>query len=356
MDNPTIMGLIQAINDTIIPNVVANPTTDLILTGDGKTQVFQVGTIYSAASSYNTVVYVNDILVTNYYYDNNNTTITFTTPPALYSIIKVVSGRMTVSSINIGSDSNYLRNIAGDTELLVLPGTVGTAFYDVGFDTFVWSQTITSPNPVEYAHFGQSLSIDTSSVNLVVGAPNGNAYEPVTFDRNTTIFDDKSTIFADIIVNSGVAYTYDFLPSSTRSALNPGLFVFGQQIYNTAEETGDLFGYAVNYTSSSLMVGSPLTNNGNIDTGDVYVYKNTNNVPSWKVIHEQQPSVDANLIVSAFMYDRLLSSYQAYFDCINPLQGKVLSIAAKNIDYVGAVDPANYNIGSVHNIVYSWIR
>jgi hypothetical protein len=64
--------------------------------------------------------------------------------------------------------------------------------------------------------------------------------------------------------------------------------------------------------------------------------------------------VDVNLINSVYSYDKLLNSTQTYFDYIDPLQGKILGVARRNIDYIGAVDPASYNTGTVHNIGTSW--
>jgi hypothetical protein len=54
------------------------------------------------------------------------------------------------------------------------------------------------------------------------------------------------------------------------------------------------------------------------------------------------------------MFDRLLSSEAIYFDFIDPLQGKILGAARRNIDSIGAVDPAFYNQGSVKNNGNSW--
>ena len=57
---------------------------------------------------------------------------------------------------------------------------------------------------------------------------------------------------------------------------------------------------------------------------------------------------------SVYTFDKLLSNTQTYFDFIDPLQGKILGVAARNIDYIGAVDPANYNTGTIHNNGTSW--
>lgn len=349
--NNTIQGLISAINAANIPNAVAAPIPNLTFVGDGSTQTFDVGTIYSAASSYTTVVYVNNVLQTsgvNYTYNPTTRQINFVVAPAPSSVVLVVAGRMTVSVINAEAATP-------GNQLTVLPGIVNSAFEDIGFDTFVYAQTIVSPNPVTYAHFGSSVSVDTGAVNLVVGAPSGNIYLPMTFDSGATRFDDRSTTFFDPVINSGVAYTYDFLPSANGSVQNPGNFVFGQQIYDTNINPFDQFGQALNYTNGQLLVGAVGYDSSSLsNVGLVALFINPTNSPSWAVLHSQQPVVDVDLINTVFMYDRLLNTTQTYFDFIDPLQGKILGAARRNIDYIGAVDPANYNTGSVRNQGTSW--
>ena len=348
----TIQSLITTINTSGIPNVVATATPNITLYGDGSTKIFDIGNIYSAASAYTTVVYLNSVLQisgVNYTYNNATQQLAFVVTPTIGSIIEVVSGRMTVSVINAAAAVEYAM-------LTILPGVTGTAFADLGFITYAYTQTITSPNPTAYAYFGSSIGVNTGAINLVVGAPNGNVYEPTTFDAGQTYFDEHSTTFFNQVNNSGVVYTFDYLPSSSDSISNPGKFVFGQQIYNTALETNDLFGFAVNYRNNRLVVGSPGVENyqdGDVDY-DVSVFDNLDDLPSWKIIHAQQPAVDVTLINSVYSFDKLLNSTQTYFDFIDPLQGKILGVARRNIDYIGAVDPANYNTGSVHNIGTSW--
>ena len=345
--NNTVAGLVAAINAANVPNAAATLTPNLSFVGDGTNKIFYIGNLYSAASAYTTVVYVDNVLQTSgvdYTYNSSTNQIFFVNAPLYKSAITVVSGRMTVSVKNAQA--------ATPKELLtVLPGTTGTAFFDLGFNTYPWVQRITSPNPTDYAHFGESINIDSSSVNLVVGAPNGTIIEPVTFDGGETYFDDHSTTFMTPVVNSGVVYTFDYLSASNPSITNPGAFVFGQQIFDNNVSTNDRFGQAVNYTGGRLMVGGP---GHNSNYGIVSVFENTQNLPAWKVIHEQQPVVDINLLDGVFSYDRLTSGVQTYYDFFDPLQGKILGAARQNIDYIGAVDPAQYNQGSVHNNGNSW--
>jgi len=364
--NNTIEGFAAAINAANIPNVLASTTSNLEFLGDGSTKIFYIGDLYSSASSYTTVVYIDNIKQTagtDYTYDNATQNIYFLYAPLAGRKITIISGRLTISvkNINGGIPYNYIT---------VLPGTVSSVFNQLGFNTFVLTQQILSPAPVFNGQFGASLSIDTSAVNLIVGSPNGNVYEPTTFDAGQTYFDEHSTTFYNPIINGGVAYTYDYFPSSNKSINNPGQFAFGQQIYintkNVSIKSGDRFGTSVSYVTGKLMVGATGgTVNNTTSAGYAAVFQNPDNTPSWKPIRTQQPVVDVYGINGVFSYNgeqsagvntTITGQYQTYFDFFDPLQGKILGIARSNIDYIGAVDPAQYNQGSVHNNGQTWSK
>ena len=352
--NNTIAGLVDAINTAAIPNVIASSTPNLELPGDGITKIFDVGSIYSAAESYTVLVYVDDtaqVENVNYTYNSITQQIIFIVAPGFGQVITVVSGRMILNTVNLAASTPGNR-------LTVYPGTSGTAFADIGFETYVYTQTIRSPNPSDYAYFGSTISVDSSAVNLVVGAYNGNIYRPVIFDSGQTYFDDRSTTFFSPVFNSGVAYTFDFLPSANGSITSPGTFVFGQQIYDSEVVSNDQFSLGMSYRNGRLLVGAPGNDFGDssLNYGLVSVFNNPDNLPSWKVIHLQTPVVKIDQINSVFMYDRLTNNVQTYFDYINPLQGKILGVARRNIDYIGAVDPAEYNQGPIHNNGNSWAQ
>jgi hypothetical protein len=352
--NNTIQGLIDAVNTAIIPNVIATATPNVILAGDGITKIFGVGSVYTAATSYTTRVLIDAVVQVegvNYTYNNNTQQIIFVVAPGFGQVITVVSGRMTLNIINAAAAET-------GNKLTVFPGFTGTVFDDLSFETYVYTQTIRSPSPSDYANFGASVSVDSTAINLVVGAPNGNIYRPVTFDGGETYFDDRSTTFFSPVINSGVVYTYDFLPSANSSILNSGNFVFGQQIYDTETQSNDQFGLGLNYRSGRLLVGAPGNDVGDstLNYGLVTVLGNPTRSPSWSVLYLQEPVVKIDQINSVFMYDRLTSATQTYFDYFNPLQGKILGAARRNIDYIGAVDPAEYNQGSVRNNGNSWAQ
>lgn len=259
------------------------------------------------------------------------------------------TGYLTISVKNSAAAAPF-------NKVQVAPGSVGTTFADLGFETFAWTQTITSPYPVQYAGFGSAISINDSAVNLVVGAPQGTIYLETVFDDGTTIFDAGSTVFFSVIVQSGAIYTFDYLPSNTLTITNPGKFVFGQQVNNSQIGPYDTFGAAVNYTSGVLMIGAPKNDVGDSDAnfGAVFVFENPSDAPAWSVAQIQQPTVDIRLLNSVFLYDRITSARTEFLDFINPLQGKILGAARANIDYIGSIDPAAYNTGPVNIQGTTW--
>ena len=248
-------------------------------------------------------------------------------------------------------------------KLQVAPGSAGTVFADLGFITFVYTQTISSPRPVEFGQFGYSVAVNDTALNLVVGSPKGSLYLPMVFDYNTTTekagttFDGNSTTFFSPVIQSGVVYTYDYLPSNSLSVTNPGKFIFGQQIETNAVSYLDQFGYAVSYNSGVLVATAPgedFEDSTLSEYGAAYLFENPTRRLAWEPIAIQQPVVDIRLLTSVYMYDRISSAKSQFFDFFNPLQGKVLGAAQENIDFISAIDPASYNVGPVNNRGDTW--
>jgi hypothetical protein len=349
----SIEDLVNDINTAKIPNVIASLLPDVELFGDSTTKTFDVGTVYSAAVSYTPVVYVKSVLQTlnvNYTYNNSSQQITFMIAPGLYDTIRVVAGRMTVGVKNFEASTPANR-------LAVLP-CVGTVFDVIGVNTYIWLQDIVPPVIQDYANFGRAISVNTNTTILMVGAPNGSIVAPTTFDRGTTYFDDYSSNFFDPVLQSGVVYEYDFLPSANPTAQNPGKWVFGQQLYEDSIQSLDALGTAVDYTSGHAFIGAPGADLGDSQAnfGKVLQLENPTRQQAWAIKHIQQPMVNIALLNTVFMYDRVTGAAKNYFDYFNPLQGRMLGVIEQNVDYTGAVDPAAYNVGTVNNYGSSWAQ
>ena len=284
--------------------------------------------------------------------DINNSTV-----PNVIAYAGAIPGTQTFGLLTI-SVKNTDAAVAGN-KLTVLPGLVGNIFDSLGFKTFAYTQTIVSPYPVAYAGFGGAVNIDTSALTLTVGAPRGNLYRPNTFDGGETYFDSKTTTFNGPLVQSGAVYTYDYFASANSSVTNPGKFAFGQQVYDQTVSELDQYGTSIDYTNGILLAGSPSDDLGDSaldphNYGAVSIFNNPDLSPSWTVTNVQQPVVDIDLINSVFTYDRITSAKTTFFDFFDPLQGKILGAARQNIDFIGAVDPAAYNVGAKNNNGRIW--
>ena len=349
----------QDIVDAAVPNATSSVTMDLDFVGDGTTKQFTVGTLYDATDT--PLVYVNNVkkvFNVDYTFDVDAGTIDFVTAPADDAIIDVIGSQLVISVIN--SDAAPIGN-----KVEITPGSTsngsgaGSLFQTLEFDQedYAHIQTLTSPVPQDFAQFGYSVFISDRTTDLVVGAPNASPIQPTTFDNGTTYFDSESTNFINVVSNSGTVYTFDYLSSSTNAANNPGQFVFGQQIFNQTIASGDEFGSAINYTTGILLVGSPGTDIDNeISAGDIHEFDNLSQSPAWVVIRRQVPVVDIDLMNTVFMYDRVSNATKQYFDFFDPLQGKLLGVVRQNIDYIGAVDPAAYNVGPINNYGQRWAQ
>jgi len=250
------------------------------------------------------------------------------------------------------------RTLPGNqNQLTVLPGLAAADLWQrLEFNTYGFTQTITSPAAVNNAQFGASVVVDTSARTLVVGAPNANVFRPTMFDSGDTTFDAKATTVSSTSNRSGAVYTFDMLMSSNPSLEDPNKFVFGQQVFDIKGETGDRFGAAVSYVNQMLLATGTLSNDHSdiADVGKLNSYFNEGSRPAWAAIRQQTPVVDISLINSVFTYDATTGARTDFFDFIDPLQGKILGAARQNIDYVGAVDPAAYNAGAFNNFGKRW--
>jgi hypothetical protein len=344
------------INEANIPNAHARTTPNLELIADGFTKEFLIGNIYSDTEfvgSPTTRVLLDGVLQTpgsDYVYDNAAQTITFALAPVQNSVICVVSGRLIISVENLDASIPFNR-------ISVLPGT-GSLWSDLGIPVYIGQQIISSPVPQDFARFGSSVFISEDTVTLVVGAPGASLVVPTTFDQNTTRFDANSTNFIQVVPQSGAVYTYDFLPAYEASATNPGQFVFGQQVIPAQIRAGDEFGTAVDLTTGVLLMGAPGNDLGasQLNFGTVAQFVNTQNLPSWRVLRQQSPSVDVSLLNTIYIYDYTSSAAAEYLDYFDPLQGRLLGAVAQNINYIGAVDPASYNVGPVNNRGSRWAQ
>jgi hypothetical protein len=196
-------------------------------------------------------------------------------------------------------------------KLQVAPGSIGTVFSALGFDTFVYTQTIASPRPTEFGQFGYSLSINDTALNLVVGSPKGTLYSLMVFDYDittatpSTTFDGNSTSFFNtvaMVLNTATAGSFVVGQQYTIVSVGTTDFTAIGAISNevgvrfTATGTGAGTGTASYYLARSL-----------VQSGAVYTYdylpSNSLSVANpGKFVFGQQVETDAVTYLDQFGY------------------------------------------------------
>ena len=190
------------------------------------------------------------------------------------------------------------------------------------------------PEPAEL--FGSKLAFMNDDKTLVVYSQNADSYVYVTFDRNTTTFDDYLTKFVSGKVDSGRVDIYDRY--STK-------WIYSESLLNDNLATAS-YGAGIAVTSNAVLIGAPYTLDQGFISGKVFEYKKAANDYSWKVLHYEIDKPNANKIKQAFLYNKETNKLVTYLDVIDSNQGKIPGIADREIKYKTFYDPAVYSVGT----------
>ena len=188
--------------------------------------------------------------------------------------------------------------------------------------------------------FGSSISVSNDAMNLAIGSAGGSGEEDTVFDNNTTVIDEGSTNFIDVIPNSGTVYVFE--PLINDSITNDiGTYSYIEKL-PAQVHSGDQFGYSIIARNDCMLIGAP---GANLAAGNAYIFTNKSNRRAWTLTRQQQPSVDITSINRTFIYNKSNNIILAALDFIDPSKGKVLNSVAVDIDYQVTTDPAIYNAG-----------
>lgn len=223
-------------------------------------------------------------------------------------------------------------------------------FYQLGFVSYIKTQTIQDTHKQTVTQFGYSVKFNDDN-SFVVGAPAAIRYSNTTFDltddnnkHNDTVFDNALTDFVDGAVNAGAVYMYDYIESYNESLTNVGKYIYAQSCNDQVTDYGiyPLYGQSLAFNDGVVMIGAP-NFDANSQNGRVVVYTNESKVPNWHLYRESDPIVDVEKIQRAQLYDNRTNNNLISLDYIDPLQGKLLGIVRQELDYISMTDPAGYN-------------
>ena len=214
---------------------------------------------------------------------------------------------------------------------------------DGSTNTYTLQQTLTSPDTQTNMRFGSTLDINDAGTRIVIGAERSANYRTMQFDAGTTTFDLGDTNIGDLNTGAGGAFTATMYNTQ---------FVIDDRLITDRVTDNDDFGKGVFITDDHVYIGSPNDDNSATDNGTLAVFDVTAaGTYAWNAIAVEEALVDNRKITSAFIFDRSKNSIIDYIDYYDPVKGRILGIADREIDYKTEWDPAVYNFGTTDKTV-----
>jgi hypothetical protein len=270
------------------------------------------------------------------------------------------------SSINTAFGESITMSKDGTTLVIGAPGVDGTAHPDAGAiyyykwnaddstNTYTLQQTISAPTSNTNMKFGTSLYINNDGTRLVIGAENFASSREMKFDAGETTFDLQDTTIVDSNVQSGGAFTATMYNTK---------FIIDDRLTSENMSAQDDFGRGVCIIDNSVFVGAP-KDDGNtesdgstkiVDDGTVACYDLTvNDQYAWKNLVTETALIDIDKLGKVFEFNRKTKQIKDYYDLYDPIKGRILGLADREIDIKTAWDPAVYNIGDNANTKTPW--
>ena len=260
---------------------------------------------------------------------------------------------ITASVTGVDSDKLAISVINPDLSIpnqkLMLVALDAATYTELGITVYTKTQVIHCPHLTGPTQFGYTIKFNEFD-SFIASAPTGTRYEATTFDfsddelDNDTVFDNNTTQWVDPKPNAGAVYMFDYLSNYNESLLNPGQFVFAQNVNNLDEEYGaqPRYGTALDFNNYNVVIGTPNFMPGSVD-GQVVTFNNVLGQKDWSVFRSSSEIVDINKINNSQIFSAQTNNTLINLDYIDPLQGKILGAARENIDFVSNSDPAYYN-------------
>jgi hypothetical protein len=270
------------------------------------------------------------------------------------------------SSLNTAFGDSIAMSKDGTTLIIGAPGVDGTAHPDAGAiyyykwnaddstNTYTLQQTISAPGSSTNMKFGTSLDCNNDGTRIVIGAENFASTTEIKFDSGETTFDLQDTTIVDNNIESGGAFTATMYNTK---------FVMDDTMTSTNMSENDDFGRGVCMIDNSLFVSAP-TDDGNttsdgsttiVNDGTVAHYDlKVNGEYAWKNLVTETALMDTDKLGKVFEFNKKTKQLQDYYDLYDPIKGRILGLADREIDIKTAWDPAVYNTGDDANTKTPW--
>ena len=284
-----------------------------------------------------------------------------------FSLVQTITGTSADgSTLNTAFGDSLSMSKDGTTLIIGAPGFDGTDTVDTGAvyyykwnadgstNTYTLQQTLVSGDTQTNMKFGTSLSINQDGTRLVIGAENFANAREMKFDSGETTFDLQDTAIVDSNVGSGAAYTATMYNSK---------FVIDDRLVTTSVSANDKFGTGLCMIDNTVVVGAPnddgnttadgstkVTNDGTLSCFDL----TKNGEYAWKNIVTEDPLIDVSKLGKVFDFNSDSKEIRDYYELYDPVKGRILGVADREINIKSPWDPATYNFGKDSNPQYPW--
>ena len=270
------------------------------------------------------------------------------------------------STINTAFGESLAMSKDGTTLVIGAPGvdnadqTDGGAIYyykwnaDGSTNTYTLQQTINAPDSQDNMKFGTTLDINQSGTRLVIGSEKFANAREMKFDLGQTTFDLQDTTIVDLNTDSGAAYT---------ATMYNTLFTIDDRLNTDNVTANDDFGRGVCVIDNTVFVGAPddegnvsadgstrISNDGTVACYDLTVSEEY----AWKNLVTEEAFMDTNQLGTVFEFSKRTKQIRDYYDLYDPVKGRILGIADREINIKTAWDPATYNVGQNANTKTPW--
>ena len=264
------------------------------------------------------------------------------------------------SSINTAFGDSIAMSKDGTTLIIGAPGVDGTAHADAGAvyyykwnaddstNTYTLQQTISAPSSSTNMKFGTSIDINHSGTRAVIGAENFATSREMKFDSGETTFDLQDTNIVELNTGSGGAFTATMYNTK---------FVIDDKLITDSVTANDDFGRGVCMIDNTVLVGAPkddgntgVDNDGTLACFDL----TTNGEYAWNNIVTETALMDTEKLGKVFEFSNTTKQIRDHYELYDPIKGRILGIADREINIKTTWDPATYNTGTNINPNTPW--
>ena len=264
------------------------------------------------------------------------------------------------SSLNTAFGESITMSKDGTTLIVGAPGVDdgstgqidgGAVYYykwnaDTSSNTYTLQQTIKAPDSDNNMRFGTSLDVNDSANRLIIGAERTATPRDMKIDSGETTFDLQDTTFNDLNTGSGAAFT---------ATMYNSLYVIDDKLITDGVTENDDFGRGVCIIDNSVFVGSPKNEGEVTDDGTVAVFDLTvSGEYAWKNIASEKAFIDIEKLGQVFDFNNGSKQIRDFYELYDPVKGRILGVADREINIKTAWDPAVYNTGPNANTKTPW--